>query len=145
MGANPWRELRHRTEVELRWLVMPEGVRGAWWIEDGQRVIALAHNLDRRTRRAVLMHELVHDERGIAYHYSTPAALSEKEEAAVNRIATNRLVPPAKLIRFIDRQIDAEGAVTAADVADEFDVPHDVADRALRLLDFDIRVGRRQL
>lgn len=133
-GTNPWRELRERAEVELRWLDMPDGVRGAWWIESGRRVIALSHRLRRRERNAVLMHELVHDERGIAYPPGTPRALVAKEEALVDRITTERLVPRSELLEFVRALLDADGWVTALEVAEEFDVPVDVAERAMRML-----------
>lgn len=135
---NPWRALRERNHIELRWANLPDGVRGAWWRENGHAVIALAHRLRRRERNAVLAHELVHDERCIAY----PPGIIAKEEAIVDRIATRRLVPPDRLAELVDRRVEAGEPVTARVVADEFDVPLEVAERSLRLLDLEVRVGR---
>ena len=132
-GWNPWRALRERPHIELVWSAMPHGARGAWWPAATRSVIVLDVALPRRERRAVLAHELVHDERGIAYTSATPALLIAKEERAVDLETARRLVPAAELARFIERRRDIE-PVTVADIAAEFDVPPDVATRAVDLL-----------
>lgn len=127
---NPWRALRAREHVELRWVEMPAGTRGAWWLDGDRSVIALSHRLGRRERNAVLAHELVHDERRIAYTADTPRALVDKEEAVVDRIAARRLVPGDELARVVAALLEAHGQVTVHDLAEHFDVPPDVAERA---------------
>jgi hypothetical protein len=89
--------------------------------------------LDRRARRCVLAHELVHAERGIG-HPAATAATMEREEEAVRREVARRLVPPGLLRRFVAGRADL-GGVTAGEVADEFDVEREVAAKALDLLD----------
>jgi hypothetical protein len=95
-------------------------------------VIVLDLRLDRRARRCVLAHELVHAERGIGHGAATPATM-EREEEAVRREVARRLVPPGLLASFVASAIDV-GGLTALDVAEEFDVEVDVAGKALELL-----------
>jgi hypothetical protein len=76
----------------------------------------------------------VHDERDILYLPSTPPMLVQKEEAQVNRIVAQRLVPLGELLELVARLADLSEPVGAAAVMDEFDVPLDVAHRALWLL-----------
>lgn len=91
----------------------------------------LDHRLGRRERNATLAHELVHDERGLLYVPGTPPGLVEKEEHWVRTITARRLVPPGELARYVAR-LDGDG-VTAMMVAEEFDVPVEIAHTALRL------------
>ncbi|HJR24458.1 MAG TPA: hypothetical protein VJ804_03230, partial [Acidimicrobiales bacterium] len=79
-----------------------------------------------------LAHELVHVERGVGYPAATPATM-EREEAIVRREVAVRLVPLAALGDLVARRSDVE-PVTAALVAEEFDVPEDVAREALLAL-----------
>lgn len=132
---HPWRALRDRPDVTLHWAELPFGQPGLW-IDDGtgRRRIVLDWRLPRRERRAVLAHELVHDERGIPCPPDVPPALTQREERTVERIVAIRLVPPEELRQLVDRIEGLDQAVTVDLVADEFDVPHDVAERALRLL-----------
>jgi hypothetical protein len=95
-------------------------------------VIVLDVRLDRRARRCVLAHELVHAERGIGHPAATSATM-EREEEAVRREVARRLVPPGLLGSLVAARADT-GGVTAAVVADEFDVELDVAAKALDLL-----------
>lgn len=89
--------------------------------------------LGRRDRAAVLAHELIHDERDILYPPGCPAALVAKEEAAVDRAVARRLVPLDALRRLVAAR-SAFGPVTTAEIADEFDVPVEVAQRAAELV-----------
>lgn len=130
---NPWAALRDRPHLTLRWAHLPGDVSGVLVEADGQRTVLLDARLGRRERSAVLGHELVHDERGLLYTPSTPAALVEKEEEAVNRETARRLVPLDELRAFVERRAEVE-PVTAATVCEEFDVHPAVAARALRLL-----------
>lgn len=132
-AENPWRTLRSRPHIELRWLRLPPTTRGVWWSEEAGSVIGLSVSLGRRDRNATLMHELVHDERGIGYTPSTPVPLVEKEEVAVERITARRLVPAAALQAFVTQRLTVQDQVTATEVADEFDVPIGVAELAIRL------------
>ena len=63
-GWKVWSELRRRTHIELVWALL-RGHDGR--IEDvgaGRRRITIDSRLDQCHRRAVLAHDLVHDEAG---------------------------------------------------------------------------------
>lgn len=132
---NPWRALREQPALRLVFATLPAHVgRGALLDVDGWRTIVLDDRLSRRERRAVLGHELVHNERGILYGPEIPRALIDKEESAVNRITAGRLVPLHELGAFVARAEALGEGVRAADVEDAFDVPLEVAALALWLL-----------
>jgi hypothetical protein len=86
-------------------------------------------------RRASLAHELVHDERGGGCDWpGMPqqwSAVIAGEEARVDRIVAQRLIPRAHLAAYVAARLDADGQVTTADVALAFDVPHELAETAL--------------
>jgi hypothetical protein len=133
---NPWRALREQPALRLVFATLPRHVgRGALLDVDGRRTIVLDDRLSRRERRAVLGHELVHAERNILYGPGVPRALIDKEENAVNRITAERLVPLHELGALVARAEGLGEGVSAADVEDAFDVPAEVAARALWLLD----------
>jgi hypothetical protein len=102
-------------------------------LEDG-RVVVLDERLGRRDRNAVLGHELVHDER-MLFPPGTPSAFVAKEELYVNREVARRLVPLDELEDLVARISELDEPVRAIDVIEEFDVPLDVAQRALWLLE----------
>lgn len=83
----------------------------------------------------MLAHELVHDERDILYLPGAPTGLVQKEETQVDRIVADRLVPIGELLHLISKVVDLGEPVHAVTVAEEFDVPLDVAQRALWLLE----------
>lgn len=131
-GWRVWGELRRRPHIELAWALLT-GHRGC--IEDlggGRRRITIEARLGRVDRRAVLAHELVHDERSILFSDTTPVLLVAKEEAYVIAETTRRLVPHAALVPMVQRIVDDDGCVEWTDVAEWFDVPRDVAERAMR-------------
>ena len=136
-GWNPWRALRERRHLRLVFAEMPDACgRGALLDEaDGTRTVMLDYRLDRRDRNAVLAHELVHDERDVLYADDTPIALVVKEEGYVNREVSRRLVPRPDLTELVEQLEDLGEPVHAVTVAEEFDVPLDVAQRALWLLE----------
>lgn len=126
---NPWRALRERPQIELRqqWL---RGRRGLWVPNgDGTSTIYLDPRASRRERRCTLAHELVHEERGIAYGPATPRPLVQLEERTVTRIAVGRLVPAAELAELA-ASVDQ---LAAWEVADHFDVDHATARAACRI------------
>jgi len=57
----------------------------------------------------------------------------EREEAIVRRETARRLVPPCELRALVDRRAEVE-PITAALVAEEFDVPERIAAEALQAL-----------
>lgn len=136
-GWNPWRALRERTHLRLVFAELPDDCgRGALLEEtDGSRTVMLDYRLERRDRNAVLAHELVHDERDILYSPDTPIALVLKEEGYVNREVSRRLVPGRDLDELVGQLEELGEPVHAVVVAEEFDVPLDIAQRALWLLE----------
>jgi hypothetical protein len=131
-GWPVWRVLRERDHVVLEWRDTPRTVSGMWIPSATGATIILASWLGRRARRCTLSHELVHDERGIAYTADAPEGLVAKEEAWVNRTSVLRLVPPVELASLVCTMIDLEEPVTIDLVADHFDVTAEVAELALR-------------
>jgi Zn-dependent peptidase ImmA (M78 family) len=131
-GWNPWRALREAAEIELRWMPLPESYGGGAIVttDDGY-VIVLDSRLRQEERRAVLAHELVHAERGVLPP-SAPDALRAKDEHAVENEVADRLVPADELREFVEQCLSLDRFVTALDVANEFGVPIDVAERACR-------------
>jgi hypothetical protein len=128
---NPWRALRDRPTVRL-WFAPLDGRRGLWLQDPEGDLIVLDPGLGRRARRCVLAHELVHAERGIGHGPATDATMAREEET-VRREVARRLVPP-ELLRLFVAAREQMGGVSAADVANEFDVEADVAGKAIELL-----------
>lgn len=133
-GWRVWAELRRRTHIDLAWahLVGRDGQLEE--LGAGRRRITLDSRLDAMSRRAVLAHELVHDERGILYTDDTPLGLIRKEEALVDAETCRRLVPLDELDTLVRHVVADGGQVTWREVSDWFDVPRDVAERALEQL-----------
>jgi hypothetical protein len=100
---------------------------------NGLRTITLDPGLDRRGRRHTLTHELVHDELDLLWPAGTPRRLVTKGEFRVERVSMDRLVPLVELNAFVAARQEVE-PVEAWHVADEFDVPVDLAGRALQRL-----------
>lgn len=128
---NPWRALRERPQITLRQEFL-RGRRGLWVPHgDGTSTIWLDPRGSRRERRCTLAHELVHEERGIAYTASTPRALVQLEERSVERITVARLVPVDELLELAAAALPVPFEVW--EIADEFDVDHRTARAACRL------------
>lgn len=121
---NPWKALRDRSHLTLKYADLG--------ILDGAIIgetITLNTKLDRRGRNAALAHELLHDERGITFPYSTWATM-EHEEEQVRREVVRRLLPPWELRDYLQSRT---GAVLVYEVAEHFEVPDWLAAQALRL------------
>jgi Zn-dependent peptidase ImmA (M78 family) len=129
-GWNPWAAARAVPHLEIWFADVPDGA--TWHREEDADHITIDARATRRERRALLAHELVHVERGIGYPAATPATM-QREEAIVRREVAARLVPPDALEDLVARRSDVE-PVTALVVAEEFDVPEDVAREALLAL-----------
>lgn len=86
---HPWRLLRSRPHLELRFADLGEdGPQGR---TDGQ-TITLTTGLNRSERRCVLLHELIHNERGI------PHGHDPSEEARVEIEVAHRLITLDQLV-----------------------------------------------
>lgn len=132
-GWKVWGELARRSHLELAWAIL-RGHRGRIDdIGDGRRLITLDARLDQCNRRAVLAHELVHDER-ILYTDDIPIAVWRKEEAWVVAETCRRLVPLDELDELVRRAVLNDDGVSWRDVATAFDVPRDVAENAFAQL-----------
>ncbi|QXC60421.1 hypothetical protein KSP35_19145 [Aquihabitans sp. G128] len=133
---NPWRALR-AMDVDL-WFAALGGPRGLWTRTGGRDEILLEETLGRRERREVLAHELVHVERGIGWPLAT-AATMQLEEDRVWRVALRRLAPPAEVRAFLVRRATV-GPVSVADLAEEFDLTIQGAERVAHLLSLEVGV-----
>jgi hypothetical protein len=137
---NPWRELRLREHIVFRLAPLPDGVDGVYWPRGGRAAVIVDRDLDQRHRRAVLAHELIHDERGGgATCVGMPDSWDDvvaRDELVVDKERARRLVPPHALRDFIEVRmtLDDLPGVTPLEVSEHFDVPISVAERALRLL-----------
>lgn len=131
---DPWDDLVGRDHITFIRHPIAAKTGGGLYADAGdESMIVLAPGLLREERRAALAHELVHDERRILGPGAPPLVMV-KEEAAVRRIATERLVPAAELLAFCDRRSSIGEPVTPGMVAEEFDVPIGVAREAMRRL-----------
>lgn len=135
-AENPWRELRRRQHLVFRLAELPAGLRAVYWPRGNRAAIIIDRSLSRVERRAALVHELVHDERGGgAARTGMPAcwsAVVARDETIVENEVAHRLVPPAELSDFCRRVTDLGETVEVVQVAAHFEVPVAVAERALR-------------
>ena len=122
---------RRRTHIELAWALLV-GHRGR--IDDiaaGRRRITLDARLDQVDRRAVLAHELIHDERSILFTDDTPLPLVEKRRpSSLPRPPAGSCRCPNSPHSSAQPRLDDQ-SVAWRDVAEWFGVPRDVAERAL--------------
>jgi Zn-dependent peptidase ImmA (M78 family) len=129
-GWNPWAAARAVPHLEIWFADVPDGA--TWHRDHDGDHITIDAAAPRRQRRALLAHELVHVERGVGYPAAT-AATMEREEAIVRRVVAVRLVPLDALSELVARRSDVE-PITEVLVAEEFDVPEDIAREALLAL-----------
>lgn len=129
-GYNAWRDLRARRHLTLRWAILD--VAGMLTEHHGgRRIVWLDVRLDRPQRHATLCHELIHDERDILYHPSTPQPLVQVEEREVEREVARRLVPADLLAELASQRLSLGERLEVWEVAEAFDVPHPVAELAM--------------
>lgn len=136
-----WSELASRAHIVFRLDPrLPDAAGGAaYWPRGDRAALIVDKRLGQRERKAAVAHELVHDERGGACQGDgMPAiwgAVVAREEHHVEREVARWLVPLDELVAFIERHTSAEElGVTVWEVAEAFDVPDYVAERALREL-----------
>lgn len=133
----PWRALGARDDIDFALVDLPPGLRAVLARQGPDRVILIDRSLEPSERLAALAHELVHDERGGAGRVPPPphplSVASRREETRVDRIVTDRLVPPMELATFLEARAGIDPPIEPWQVAEEFGVPHEYAERALRL------------
>lgn len=89
---HPWRLLRERDDLTLS--VRDLGDDGPLGLTGGSTIV-LTTGLLQVERRCVLLHELIHLERGI------PHSADDREEAAIEHEVARRLVPFAELVEAL--------------------------------------------
>ncbi|HEX7134778.1 MAG TPA: ImmA/IrrE family metallo-endopeptidase [Iamia sp.] len=135
-----WREARSRPNLEVVVTDLPAGMRALHAVdEDGFRCILISAALTPAEKLAALAHELAHDDcEGGCHHPGLPdrlRAVVARDEARVDRVAADRILPLAWLASWVDRQVAADRPVTAAGAAEELDVADWVAELQLRRLE----------
>lgn len=134
---DPWRALRERDHIVFALAPLPADIGAVYWPRDGRAALIIDDRLTRPERRAALAHELVHDEHGGGMPASGNDSIDvavRRHEVHVNLEVADRLVPPAELHALIEQLLDLDEPVRPIDVMEEFDVPIDVAHRALYLM-----------
>ena len=135
-----WREASARPNLDVVITDLPPGVRALHVVgDDGFRCILISAALSPVEKVAALAHELAHDDcHGGCHHPGLPdrlRAVVARDEARVDRVAADRLLPLAGLARWVDRQLAEDRSVTAAGAAEELEVAVWVAELQLRRLE----------
>jgi len=139
MRWSPWGALATMPNVHVRLADLPAETGGAALVHRGnQKWILIERTSTKAERRSRLAHELIHLERGTTtrcrWSPRTWDVLVVREELIVDREVARRLVPLDELAGLVARLEDLGEPVHAVAVMEEFDVPVDVAQRALWLL-----------
>lgn len=124
------------TAVRVVWHPVAALMGGGFAARRGSaQLVVLDPSLVGPERSAALLHELVHLERGGGCEVpGAPVSwdvVAAREERAVEAEVANRLVPRGALAHYVRSALANGDGVTAAAVAEEFDVPERVARRAL--------------
>lgn len=132
-----WRTLPDRDDVHVRVTSLPAACGGGVLVRLDHGEVWILIDADRPAveRRAILAHELEHLDRGSARWPGAPEswdAVVAREERRVDDRVAGRLVPEQELQAFVRRCLSIDEYVTALDVAEHFEVPVDVAERACR-------------
>jgi len=127
---------------------LPDGVRALHAVSaDGYRAIIVSRSLPPVERLAALAHELAHDDcQGGCHHPGMPDLLRPivaRDEARVDRVAADRLLPLPRLAAWVTAEVAAERPVTVALAAAGLDVAHWVAEVQLRRLWDGVLAGRQ--
>jgi hypothetical protein len=132
-SARRW--LNAHPEVKLR----RDGlglVRGLYGTRGRRAVIVVHEELDRRSWRAVIAHEAHHHERGGGAEYdgqpATWGPVVERDERRCDNGAAGWLIPADELAAWLT--VRADDPTTVVDVAEHFDVPLWIAERAVHMI-----------
>jgi hypothetical protein len=137
---NPWAAVRERGDIIVLFQRVPGAPPAVHQLRGRTHVLLIDPAGGRVERNHLLAHELVHIERGggCASHGWMPSAwgpVVRREEERVETIVAQRLVPVRALAQLAWKASELEGPLDAHVVAERFDVPIHVAERALWLLD----------
>jgi len=132
---DPWRAIAERDDVVLSFHPVARLMGGGFYARAGELgIIVVDPDLPGEDRRAVLTHELIHHERGGEVPddpSGRTASFIAGDERSVDREVARRLVPAPLLDQFVRASARAAVPVGPNEVADQFEVPLDVASRAL--------------
>jgi hypothetical protein len=139
MTWDPWTALRERAHLTFGIVALPSRLGGAVYVpRRGGGVILLDRALGQRERRWALAHELVHEERGGGADRpgmpGTWRPVVARDERQTDAEAIRRLVPLGELAPWCAARVTTGDPVLPADVADEWEVPIEVARMALKRL-----------
>lgn len=137
---NPWRDLRGRPHLTLKWADV-KGCREVIKDTPSGRVVYLQHGLSFADRRCLLCHALIHDERGLFPPGASPQ-VCVKEETIVRDETAVRMIPPAELDKYLAECEAADEAVHAFMVAERFNASLHLAQRAMSLRNRNHRLYR---
>lgn len=135
-----WAEARSRPNLDVVITDLPTGVRALHAVDtDGFRCILISATLSPEDKVAALAHELAHDDcQGGCHHPGLPEplrALVARDEARVDRVAADRILPLHWLATWVDHQVANDQPVTATDAAEELGIAHWVTELQLRRLE----------
>lgn len=133
-----WRSIAHRDDINVRETSLPSDCGGGVLarLGGGEVWILLDRARSPEERRAILAHELEHLHRGtVRWHDAPPAwtAVVTREELRIDRAVARRLVPLEALRAFVAQRSTLGEPVTAACVAEAFEVPVAIARLACEL------------
>lgn len=122
LGWDVWRALRDREHVVFARADLPDVLGGAvLWPRGQQAALLVDRSLSRLERLVACAHELTHDD------------LPGATEAQVDDEVARRLVPLDELHAMQEIAVLNDLPMEVWQVAEKFDVPDHVAERAMRL------------
>jgi len=135
-----WREASSRPNLDVVITDLPAGIRALHVVAaDGVRCILISAALSPEEKVAALAHELAHDDcHGGCHHPGLPdrlRAVVARDEARVDRVAADRILPLTGLATWVAHQVDNDRPVTATGAAEELEVARWVAELQLRRLE----------
>lgn len=129
---------------------LPPHLRPAhYWPRGGLPIVLVHDDLPIHEERSAVAHEIAHHERGggidRAGMPATWRPVVARDEAATDRDAAHKLLPPDELSAWVDeRLVDVEVGIGPVDVAAEFNITLRLAEAALdNLTDWERTIGRQ--
>lgn len=138
-GLVLWRHVGADGEVEALLADLPAGVNALHVRDDdGHCAILISRHLNEPEKNAALAHELGHHaSRGGCHHPGMPTLLRPlvaRDEARVDRVAADSLLPLPRLAAWVDAEVAAHRPVGATEAVTEFQVARWVAKTQLARL-----------